>query len=76
MLDNLLIFFFVVNALFWGLATHHQHCSLASSFGIKKCPPHWVHLIMGFVSFGVAVYLKQANYINPMANSILDVLGN
>ena len=36
--------FCVVNGLFWGFASHEQHCNLASSFGVSKCPPHWVHV--------------------------------
>ena len=33
MLKNLITLFFVLNAIFWGLATHSQHCNLAAVFG-------------------------------------------
>ena len=60
MLKQLFILFFLVNALFWGLATHKQHCNLASMIGMKTCPPHWIHVyIMGLGSFIVALYLRQ-----------------
>lgn len=60
MLKNLLTLFFLVNALFWGLASHKQHCKLASMFGMKKCPPHWIHVyVMGLGSFMVTLYLVQ-----------------
>ena len=60
MLNQLLVLFFLVNALFWGLATHHTHCDFAAKFGVKKCPPHWVHVwVMGLGSFVAALYFKQ-----------------
>lgn len=60
MLKQLLILFFLVNALFWGLATHKQHCKLAAMSGMKTCPPHWIHVyIMGLGSFIIALYLRQ-----------------
>ena len=52
--------FFVINALFWGLAPHRRHCALAGAFGIKNCPPHWVHVyVMGLGSFIIALMLVQ-----------------
>lgn len=60
MLKQVIIIFLVANALFWGLATHKQHCSLASVLGVKTCPPHWVHVyVMGLGSFLLALYLRQ-----------------
>jgi len=33
---------------------------VAAKMGIKKCPPHWIHVyVMGLGSFIVALYLKQ-----------------
>ena len=62
MLRKVTILFLVVNALFWGLATHSQHCNLAAMFGMKKCPPHWVHVwVMGLGSFILALYLRQGS---------------
>ncbi len=60
MLKTLITLFFVINALFWGLATHKQHCNLAAFFGMNKCPPHWIHVyVMGLGSFIITLYLKQ-----------------
>ena len=60
MFRNLLVLFFLVNALFWGLASHKQHCKVASMMGVKKCPPHWIHVyVMGLGSFLVTLYLVQ-----------------
>ena len=57
---NLLALFFLVNALFWGMASHKQHCKVASMFGMKKCPPHWIHVyVMGLGSFIVSLFLVQ-----------------
>ena len=62
MLKQVIILFLVANALFWGLATHSQHCSLASALGVKSCPPHWVHVyVMGLGSFLLALYLRQGS---------------
>ncbi len=66
MLQNLITAFFVINALFWGLAGHGKHCALASSFGMTNCPPHYVHLLMGIVSFLIAVYIAQRKYIHSL----------
>lgn len=63
MLKNLLILFLVVNAIFWGLFPHKSHCKLASNF-TSKCPPHYVHLLIGIISFIIAVYVAQKDYID------------
>ena len=51
MIKDIIVLFFVINGLFWGLANHSQHCNLASVFGVVKCPPHYIHLLMGLISF-------------------------
>lgn len=57
---DLLILFFLANAIFWGLFPHSEHCKIASKLGIKKCPPHWIHVyVMGLGSFIVSLYLKN-----------------
>ena len=66
MLQNLITVFFVINALFWGLAGHGSHCALAASFGMKTCPPHYIHITMGVVSFLIAVYVSQRKYIHSL----------
>jgi len=64
---QLLVVFLVVNALFWGLGSHHIHCDLAAWFGIRQCPPHWVHLTLGVLCFLVAVYLQHLPYFRTLA---------
>ena len=62
MIKQLVVLFLVGNAIFWGLATHTQHCGFAAMFGIKECPPHWVHVyVMGLGSFLLALYLRQGS---------------
>ena len=36
------------------------------SLGIKNCPPHYVHLSMGLVSYLAAMYLEQKEYIHTI----------
>ena len=66
MLQNLITVFFVINALFWGLTGHGKHCALAGNLGITNCPPHYIHLLMGIVSFFIAVYIQQRKYIHSL----------
>jgi hypothetical protein len=66
MIKNIVVIFFVLNALFWGLASHSQHCSLASMLGVVNCPPHSIHLLMGLISFIIAIYIQQRKYINSI----------
>lgn len=67
MWKTLLVVFLVLNALFWGLASHAQHCNIAAMFGIKKCVPHIVHLTIGVLSFLLAVYLQHTPYLRTFA---------
>lgn len=61
-LNNVFILFCVVNALFWGFFTHSQHCKLAAMTGIKKCPPHWIHVyVMAPLFFLLGLYLRQGS---------------
>lgn len=60
MFKKLLISFLLANAVFWGLASHKQHCKVASMFGMKKCPPHWIHVyVMGLGSFLLTLFWVQ-----------------
>ena len=61
-LKNALIAFLVVNAVFWGLFSHTNHCKVASMIGLATCPPHWIHVwIMGLGSFVLALYISQGD---------------
>jgi hypothetical protein len=67
MMKMLLVVFLLANALFWGLATHSQHCAVAALFGMgSNCPPHYVHLMTGLAFFCAAVYTQQKAYFDNM----------
>jgi|TARA_B110000483_G_C17750662_1_gene372190 hypothetical protein len=66
MSKNIIVLFFAINGLFWALASHSQHCSIAAMVGISSCPPHYIHLIMGIISFIIAIYIQQRDYINTL----------
>ena len=59
-----LVLFLLINAIFWGLMSHKRHCDFVAMFGIKSCPPHYVHLLMGLFFFIGAIYVQQKPYIN------------
>ena len=62
---TILILFFLLNAIFWGLFPHEKHCALVNTF-TTNCPPHYIHLLMGVLSFIVAVYLSHKSYVDSM----------
>jgi len=64
----LLVGFLLLNALFWGLGAHSQHCELAGLFGMAAtdCPPHYVHLMMGLAFFCATVYVQQKSYFDSL----------
>tara|TARA_B100000575_G_scaffold185939_1_gene149727 strand:- start:267 stop:473 length:207 start_codon:yes stop_codon:yes gene_type:complete len=64
MIKNIITTFFIINALFWGLASHASHCNLVAQFGAKGCLPHSIHILMGLISFIIAIYIQQKDYIN------------
>mgnify|MGYP001207709193 CR=1 FL=1 len=61
-----LTIFLLINAIFWGLMSHSIHCKFVASFGIQNCPPHYVHLLMGLVSYLIAIYLEQKEYLKTI----------
>lgn len=64
LLKSVITIFFIINAIFWGLASHAQHCSIADKLiPGKPCPPHWIHLLIGIISFIIAVSIQQWEYI-------------
>lgn len=48
----------VLNALFWGLASHASHCNLGAALGLASCVPHAVHVSIGVASFALAAWLN------------------
>ncbi len=65
MLKNIVVLFFAINAIFWSLFPHHVHCELVNKF-TPVCPPHKVHLIMGIVSFIIALIIAQYDYLKTL----------
>ena len=63
MLALVLVVLLALNALFWGLADHGTHCKLAASVGMSNCSPHYVHLLIGLVSYLAAVGVQQRAYL-------------
>jgi hypothetical protein len=60
---TIIVLILVLNAIFWSLFTHEQHCKVASMFGLTQCPPHWLHLSFGLVFFILAIVIQQRNYL-------------
>jgi hypothetical protein len=65
--QNLLVAFLAVNALFWGLMPHKVHCELVNMF-TNQCASHNVHLAMGFIAFILAVVFAQWDHVKKMMN--------
>lgn len=62
LLYDILVILFLINGLFWSLASHGEHCSLVGYFNIKKCPSHGIHITIGIVSLLIAIIIKQRSY--------------
>ena len=62
-LQNVLVAFLAVNALFWGLMPHKVHCEFVGMLNVA-CPSHTVHLVLSFVMFVLAVVVAQWDYIS------------
>jgi hypothetical protein len=76
MLRQLLVIFFLLNAVFWGLFPHSTHCRLVSQLfgGSVKCPPHIVHLSFGVISFLLAILFAQQEYITSVLKDVKDIM--
>jgi hypothetical protein len=60
-IKSLIVAFLLVNALFWGLATHGAHCRLGSSLGIRYCVQHKYHMVFGILAFVAAVFVQHSH---------------
>ena len=63
-MKNIVLTFFIANALFWGLFPHNAHCLLIENINsfLKmniNCPPHHIHLLMGLFFYILSVYMTQ-----------------
>jgi hypothetical protein len=76
MLRELLVIFFLLNAVFWGLFPHTTHCKFVSQlFGSSiKCPPHIVHLSFGVISFLLAILFAQQEYIMNLLKDVKNIM--
>lgn len=63
-LKMLLVLFLTINAVFWGLFPHHTHCHVATTFGLQKCPSHWIHITMGLIFFVCAILTAQWHHFH------------
>ena len=66
-LQNVLVVFFAVNGIFWGLMPHSMHCDLISQL-LPECPSHNIHIAMGFITFLIAIVLAQLDHFKRMFN--------
>jgi hypothetical protein len=58
MLKQIIVAFLAINAIFWGLFPHSDHCAVASVF-TNSCLPHSVHVSIGVICFVIAVVVAQ-----------------
>lgn len=68
-MDNcFLISFLLLNTLFWSFFPHIAHCQIFNSVMGKtmKCPPHYIHLMMGFVFYLLTMYYTQQKYLHTL----------
>ena len=59
-----ILVFLALNAIFWGLFPHTEHCKVFTYFknvtkSSMKCPEHKYHVLMGFVFYILSVYYAQ-----------------
>ena len=67
---KLLTIFLTINALFWGLMPHSTHCNVALKMGLKNCPPHYIHLLMGLLFYLLSVYIEQKKYLAYLVKQV------
>ena len=58
MWKNTLVAFLAINAVFWGLFSHSDHCAVASLI-TSSCLPHTVHVTIGLLCFASAVLIAH-----------------
>ncbi len=67
---QILVVFLIINALFWGLMSHDVHCNFVAKFSKAKCPPHTIHILIGFICFTLAVLISQEQWTSEIWNNI------
>ena len=58
MWKNTLVAFLAINAVFWGLFSHSDHCAVASLV-TNSCLPHQIHVTIGLLCFASAVLIAH-----------------
>ncbi len=58
---NLLILILMLNAIIWCFVPRETYCSVVTNF-LTECPSHGLYLVVGMVSFIVAVIIAQYDY--------------
>ena len=76
MFSELLVIFFLLNAIFWGLFPHTTHCRVVTQLfgGNIKCPPHIVHLSFGIISFLLSILFAQQEYVMNLLKDVKDIM--
>ncbi len=70
---ELLIAILILNSLFWGLMPHSIHCQVVSKITSATCPPHIIHIVMGIISFMLAVIVAQQEYFSASFTSMMNL---
>jgi hypothetical protein len=74
MLTKIFMLFFLINAIFWSLFPHTVHCQVVENTFGMKCTPHIVHLSIGIISFLIAMYLAQKEYIHSLLFDVKEMM--
>ncbi len=59
---NFLILILMLNTILWCFVPRETYCSVVSNF-LSECPSHGLYLVVGIISFIVAVIIAQYDYL-------------
>ena len=65
-MKELFVIFLIANSLFWGLFPHDVHENFCNNFLNIKCPPHYILLLISFLSFFIAIVIVQKDYFDKI----------
>ena len=68
-MNNIILGLLLINVLFWSFFPHSAHCQLLDGLNklfntSMKCSKHSVHLLIGIITYFIALYYSQMDYIN------------
>jgi hypothetical protein len=52
----------LINSIIWCFVPRDTYCGVVSNF-LTECPPHGFYLVVGVISFIIAVMIYQSDYI-------------